>query len=79
MSINVVLFGYELPLGSLNSKDIKSAYDFDVIIKCDLDKDSLWLLGSFNSIKRYLNDYIGIEVNNDHLYLFDLVEHQEEY
>ena len=60
------LWVYDLSGNTPTAKDKKAAKEYNLLSRT-FGADEWVLIGSFNNILAYLNDYIGIEVVNDYL------------
>lgn len=70
---NYVIWVYQLGFKSLNDKDKKIASKYNVLIQDDFITDSTYIIGGWDSVLNYLNNYVGVEVVNDYLKPFKMV------
>ena len=59
-------FVYDLSGNEITKKDIKAAHDMNLLTRGNRC-DEFFIVGSFNAILSYLNDYIGVEMVSDYL------------
>ena len=59
-------FVYDLSGNKITKQDIKAARDMNLITRGNRS-DEFYIIGSFNAILSYLNDYIGVEMMQDYL------------
>ena len=60
------LWCYELPADSFTRKDRDMLFKYNLMYRKWMEEE-LYIIGSFNNILSYLNEYMGVEVVNDNL------------
>jgi len=61
------LFIYDLSGNHITRTDIKKAHEMNLLTKGNLAAGEFYLIGGFNSILDYLNNYIGVEIIDEYL------------
>lgn len=61
------LFVYDLSGNHITKTDIKKAHDMNLLTKGNPACGEFYIIGGFNSILSYLNDYIGVEIVDEYL------------
>ena len=59
-------FVYDLSGNEMTKKDVKAAHDMNLMIRGNR-LDAFYIIGSFNAILSYVNDYIGVELVQEYL------------